>query len=88
MIIINEAFNIMTVLLMIAFFPHLYLFLLFAFMSLLELIEYIGKLIHRFIRITIEYIFPLAIVLLLYLAILRVLKLEILSVFNGFNEFI
>lgn len=61
--ITDGAFYFVTGLLMIAFFPHLYLFLIFAMMGTVELIEYVKKSIHNFIKLAFEYIFPLAIVL-------------------------
>ncbi len=77
--ITDGAFYIGMGLLMIAFFPHLYLFLIFAMMGIVELIEYTKKIINKCIKLTIEYIFPLAIILLLYLALVRMFNMALLS---------
>ncbi len=63
-------------LLLIAFLPHFYLLLIFAIMTIVELIEYLGKLINKFIK-NIEYIFPNIIMFLFYSAIIYTIVLEL-----------
>lgn len=84
--ITDGAFYFATGLLMIAFFPHLYLFLIFVMMGIVELIEYVKKLIHKFIKLTIEYIFPLAIILLFYLALVRMFNMALISLSDGLKH--
>jgi hypothetical protein len=64
--ITDDALLIMMGLLLVVLFPYIYLFLIFTMMTLIELIEHLGKIIHKFVKITIEYIFPVAIIFLLY----------------------
>jgi hypothetical protein len=71
--ITDDALLIMMGLLSITLFPYIYLFLIFTMMTLIELIEHLGKIIHKFVKITIEYIFPIAIIFLFYLAIIHVI---------------
>ena len=84
MIITNTdmAFNISIGLFFIAFLPHIYLFLIFAIMSVVELFEYLAKSINKFIKFTIQYIFPISIIFLIYLAILKTLILAFKSILN------
>ena len=49
--ITNDAFYIIIGLLIIYFFPHLYLLLIFVMMEIVELIEYINKIIHKYSKI-------------------------------------
>lgn len=84
--ITDGAFYVATGLLTIAFFPHLYLFLIFAMMGIVELIESIKNLIHKFIKLTIEYIFPLAIILLFYLALVRIFNMALMSLSDGIKH--
>ena len=76
------AFNILIGLFFIAFLPHIYLFLIFAIMSIVELFEYLAKSIDMFIKFTLEYIFPISIIFLIYLAILKTLILAFKSILD------
>lgn len=66
-------------LLFIAFLPHIHLFIIFTVMTIADSLEYMSKLLSKFIKFTFEYIFPLAIIfyyiifydILFYLAILK-----------------
>ncbi len=72
--ITDDALLIMMGLLLVVLFPYIYLFLIFMMMTLIELIEYLGKIIHKFVNITIEYIFPVSIIFLCYLAIMHTIS--------------
>ncbi len=78
--ITDDAFYIIMGLLFIAFLPHIHLFLIFTVMTIADLLEYMLKLLNKFIKITLEYIFPVAIIFLLYLAILKVFILAFNSI--------
>lgn len=69
-IITDSALCIIGGLLVIAFLPHIYLFLIFAIMGLVEFIEYVRN-------IAIKYIYPLALMALLYLTILYIFHLDL-----------
>lgn len=68
----DDAFYIIMGLLFIAFLPHMHLFFIFTVMAIADSLEYMAKLLNRFIAITLECIFPVAIIFLLYLAILKI----------------
>jgi hypothetical protein len=76
------AFNISIGLFFIAFLPHIYLLLIFAIMSIVDLFEHLAKSINNFIKFTLEYIFPLSIIFLIYLAILKTLILAFKSILH------
>lgn len=76
------AFNILIGLFIIAFLPHIYLLLIFAIINIVEFFEYIAKNINKFIKFTLEYIFPLSIIFLIYLAILKTLILAFKSILD------
>jgi hypothetical protein len=78
--ITNDAFYIIMGLLFIAFLPHIYLCLIFAIMTIADLLEYIAKLLNKFINLSIEYIFPIAIIFLFYLAIIHVIGFALKSI--------
>ena len=80
------AFYISIALFFITFLPHIYLFLIFAIMSVVELFEYLAKSMNKFIRFTLEYIFPISIIFLIYLAILKTLILAVKSIFMIFKH--
>ena len=67
-------------LLAIAFLPHIYLFLIFAMMCIADLIEYTAKLLYNLVNLLIDYVFPVAITSLLYLAILHIFVLVLKSI--------
>ena len=64
--ITNGAFYIFMGLLLIMFMPHIYLILIFATMSVIELID-------KFIKFTSQYIMPMAFVLLFYYTVYQML---------------
>lgn len=70
--ITDDAIYIIMGLLFIAFLPHIHLFFIFTVMTIADLLEYMAKLLNKFIKITIEYVFPVAIIFLFYLALLKV----------------
>jgi hypothetical protein len=79
-IITDDAFYIIIGLIAIAFLPHIYLCLIFAIMTIAELLEYMAKLLNKFINLSIEYIFPIAIIFLLYLVIIHVFGFALKSI--------
>jgi hypothetical protein len=66
----------------ITFLPHIYLFLIFALMSVVELFEYLAKSVNNFIKFTLKYIFPISIIFLIYLAILKTFILAFKSILD------
>ncbi len=77
--ITDDAFYIIIGLLSIAFLPHIYLFLIFAIMTIAELLDFMAKLLNKFIEFTCVYIFPIAIIFLFYWAIIKIFMI----VFNS-----
>jgi hypothetical protein len=69
--ITDDAFYIIIGLLSIAFLPHIYLFLIFAIMTIVEMLEYMAKLLSKLIEFTCIYIFPIGIIFLFYLVIIK-----------------
>ena len=82
LIITDEAFYVIMGLLLITFLPHIHLFLIFAMMGVVDLFEYLAKSINNFIKFTLEYIFPLSIIFLIYLAILKTFILAFKSILD------
>ena len=78
--ITDDAFYIIIGLLTIAFLPHIYLCLIFAIMTIADLLEYMAKLLNKFINLSIEYIFPIAIIFLFYSAIMNVICFALKSI--------
>jgi hypothetical protein len=70
-IITDDAFYIIIGLLAISFLPHIYLCLIFTIMTIVDILEYMAKLLNKFINLSIEYIFPISIIFLFYLVIIK-----------------
>ena len=76
--ITDDAVYIILGLFFIAFLPHMYLFFIFLIMSIEDLLNYLLKLLNKFVEFTFIYIFPVSITLLLYVTIFKIVIL-------GFN---
>lgn len=80
--ITDDAIYIILGLFLIAFLPHMHLFLIFLVMSIEDLLKYLLKLLNKFVEFTVIYIFPVALILLMYLAIFKTFILA----FNSFKH--
>jgi len=80
--ITDDAVYIILGLFFIAFLPHMHLFLIFLVMSIEDLFKYLLKLLNKFVEFTVIYIFPVALILLMYLAIFKTFILA----FNSFKR--
>jgi hypothetical protein len=76
----DESFYLVVSLLLIAFFPQIHLCLTFAMMMIVELFERLKKAMHASIKILTEYIFPAAVIFLLYLSIVNILILTLKTI--------
>ena len=72
--ITDTAFYVIIGLLFIAFLPHIYLFTIFAMMSIADLIEYLSNLLNK--HVFIKYIFPISILFLFYFTFMHTLRFE------------
>jgi hypothetical protein len=77
--ITDDVFYIIMGLLFIAFLPHIHLFLIFTAMNIADSFEYMAKLINKFIKSSLDHLFPIFIIFLFYLAILKIF----VTVFNS-----
>ena len=76
--ITDDSVYIILGLFFIALLPHMYLFFIFLMMSIEDLLNYILKLLNKFVEFTFIYLFPVSITLLLYVTIFKIVIL-------GFN---
>lgn len=89
--ITDNAIYIIMGLLFITFLPHMHLLIIFTVMTIADSLEYMSKLLSKFIKFTFEYIFPLAIIfyyiifydILFYLAILKTFMTTLNSILGA-----